>query len=210
MSKYNILHARRSNQLWEKIRESGGKLLSAPELADLRIEVVARVLEVLSDDADEFDFLRAVRNVDTFGFWSERFTTSSHLVRADDGYVIMHGLIIDPSGVISDGGVIYDISGISGGYFEYNPNSGGCYEVKDLIQHSVFRALMGSEDRIRDYGDCLERLSRARISSVGRESIWTPQDLPVGYGRAFALGLGGDSIYPPNNTTSNHWAIVEV
>ncbi|MEK7672452.1 MAG: hypothetical protein AAB373_01065 [Patescibacteria group bacterium] len=232
MAEYTLKHGESSRELWagvSKLRDAKAEasLLSAPELADLRIAVAHRAMSVAECNISTFsaDFnggmqlSSLINNTDDLGVWRERITTSTHFVRGEDGYRFYHGLHINPATEqITDGGFSYknklDSKGVIPGELipveEYVRFPGGCYEVRDFLNHRVFRALLGDDDsRIKQYGDILTVLSHGRLASPGRESIWCPQELPVDYGRAWALGMQADSAYPPNNTTRNHWGIVK-
>lgn len=230
MSSYKLIEAEKASDLWEKINElqktePNARLLSAPEVADLRVETAISALgtQNLTNMRPNFHdgsrLTEAIIKRDQIGVWKERLTTSTHMIRLQEGHQFIHNLHINPGNKkIHDGGIPYgDLKtnefkpGKLVSNDDYRKSPGGCFRIQELVKHSVFRALLDENlARITEYGRILEILSHVRVSSRGKESIWCPQDLRIGDGRAWALGLGGDSAYPPNATTNNHWGLVYI
>lgn len=191
---YKVIHSRNSADMLKAAYESGGQMLSVNELMAARCKTI-----------DELDH----------PVWSHRLTTRTHIVRVRGGYRFLE---LDLTGVdldnIVDGGVPYpeDLGELNLDRFlsnsTYHSHLGGCYSVDEWIEHPILVAAT-NDDKIRKaYGEVVRTISESRRVSRGHESIWCPQALAIGSGRAFALGIGADALYPPNNATNNHWTVV--
>lgn len=228
MGKHSKIEGDTPRDFWGQVTAAGDRrLLTAPEVVDLRIFVAqqASMGAGLNLDTMSINFenggklVRAINDFCGEGVnpWSDRLTTSTHFVKKEGGYRFYHGVKVKVVDDIVDGGVFYSEEMLSdaqeGGYLSeevYRSNPGGCYEVADWGKHVVVRALLDNlNERLLAYVQILKITSQVRLGAVGKESVWCPQDLPENYGRAWAIGVGADSAYPPNNTTRGHWGLLE-
>ncbi len=148
--------------------------------------------------------------------WEHRLTTATHVIRAEEGYGFADSQYVPASSEIIDGGVAYPPEILDSSETrwisesQYSESPGGAYSVSEWTSHPLLHLAVNDKDTIKNYGRILTVLSQGRPTSPGLESMWWPQSLPVGHGRAIALGLGADSLYPPNRTTIGHWTAIKI
>ncbi len=216
--KISIVHGNSPTELYKAVAER--EILSFRDLLAARVEVAMLRFRqhAISLEAQRPNFEEGVvlaRTLKNDPLWTHRLTTATHTIRTKGGYLTreLNGTSSAP-GEIVDGGVPYSIRlrRTLGDRFmsegKYNSVPGGSYPVEAWLTHPVLQDVANDEEVLAAYGRILSVLSHASLGSQGRASIWCPQSLPVGHGRAWALGEGGDAAYPPNATTKHHWAAV--
>lgn len=213
MKQLMLLEAATPKELYEKVQEVGGEMLSMKELMKVRTQTATEAAaELFASGIEEPDLpLCLSQALRDYLVWNERLTTNTHMIRIQGGYQFVecgtNGLDFKD---IIDGGVRYPF--MEGGRFlnedTYNAHPGGTYPVSQWARHPVLRKAVGSDHVLNAYSTIVYSLSNARFNSPGKESIWCPQALEQGTGRAWALGMGADAAYPPNNTTRGHWTVL--
>ena len=216
--KISVVHGETPAELYEAAE--GRAVLSFRELMAARVTTAMKQFGHHATDLRDLqprfeDGVLLARILKDEVLWKHRLTTATHTLRSEKGYLTreMQG---HPSASmeIVDGGVPYSISlrRTLGDRFmsegKYNSVPGGSYPVEAWLSHPVLQDVANDEEVLAAYGRILSVLSHASLGSQGRASIWCPQSLPVGHGRAWALGEAGDAAYPPNATTRHHWAAV--
>lgn len=213
-----VVHGETPAELYKAVE--GRAVLSFREIMAARVEIAMKrfrqdTIDLASLWPNFEEGVVLARSLKDSPLWKHRLTSSTHTIRTPEGYLTREWQMA-PSfqeGIV-DGGVSYasEFKATLAGRFmpeeDYDQNPGGCYPVEEWLQHRVLQDVVADEDLLKSYGAIMKILSHANLGSQGEVSIWCPQSLPVGHGRAWALGAAGDGAYPPNATTRHHWAAV--
>lgn len=214
-----IVHGESPAELYEAVGTS--PILSLRKVMAARVKAASLLfkqngirLEAMQPTFEEGVVL--ARALHESPLWTHRLTTSTHTVHTRGEYATgeWEGAPRHFRGIV-DGGVRYPIDFTQQEGLrvmprsEYKKHPGGSYPIEEWLKHPVLGMVVNDPGVLEAYGNIVRILSHAQLGSQGRASIWCPQSLPIGHGRAWALGEGGDGAYPPNLTTRHHWAAVQ-